>query len=519
MTRRGHPMGAEHPCGGVEDALLERVSAFVAETMGLHFPRERLRDLQRGLVSASEELGFQDPAACADWLLSRPPTRKQLQVLAGHLTVGETYFLRDRATLDVFADRLLPDLIRARRGGAQRLRIWSAACCSGEEAYSLAILVREALLDTTGWHITILATDINAGFLRKAIAGTYREWSFRGTPPGFKQRYFKRTVDGRYAILPEIRRMVTFEHLNLVEDVYPSLATDSNAMDVIFCRNALMYFSPAQARKVIGNLHHALIEGGWLAVSPSEASQALFTQFATRNFPAAILYQKSGTRPRVGDTGAAAGQPTSSVYPPAVSGFPAGAPAAHPPSTIMAPRPGSATLAMQPSAPVRPPSYKMAASLYERGLYGEAADLLPELLEQHAPRMETYSLLARALANQGRLTEALTWCDRWIAADKVDASGHYVRGVVLLEQGVQDAARRALQRALYLEPEFVLAHFALGSLARSRGRDEEARKHFANARHLLEGLQPHDILPESDGLTAGRLTETITALTLPRARA
>ena len=134
----------------------------------------------------------------------------------------------------------------------------------------------------------------------------------------------------------------------------------------------------------------------------------------------------------------------------------------------------------------------------------------PPVLE---PELPEFSTSARALANQGKLAEALTWCDRWIAAEKLNAAGHYLRAVVLLEQGNPEQARRSLQRAIYLHPDFVLAHFSLGNLARRSGRNGEADKHFANALHLLARLQPDTPLPESDGLTAARLTETITALT------
>jgi chemotaxis protein methyltransferase CheR len=470
-----------------------RLSEFIAEHMGLHFPRERWADLQRGLAGAAVECGFDDAAACADWLLSAPPTRTQLQVLANHLTVGETYFFRDKRTFDVLASRVLPELIDARRGRERRLRLWSAACCSGEEAYSLAILLHQVLPDLADWHVTILATDINSVFLRKAVAGSYGEWSFRDAPSGFKERYFNRTDDGHYAIRPEIKKLVTFEHLNLVEDIYPSLATDTNAMDLIFCRNVLMYFTPAQTRKVIGNLHHALMDGGWLAVSPSEASQALFTQFVALNCPGVILYQKSDAGPRATHV---------PWVPPATATLP--------PEVPPAPLPE-----MPPLVESGPAPCAVAASLYEQGRYGEAADTLLASFEEHQPETQAFSLLARALANQGRLADALAWCDRWIAADKMDAAGHYLRAVVLLEHGHQDEARGSLQRALYLDPEFVLAHFALGSLARSRDKHDEADKHFANTLDLLGRLRPHDLLPESDGLTAGRLTETITAMTAP----
>ena len=480
----------------VDDECWSRVSEVIAEGLGLHFPRERWPDLERGLAAAAAESGFDDLSSYIDRLLSAPPTRAQLRELANHLTIGETYFFRDRKTFDVLADSILPALIHQRRGREQRLRLWSAACSSGEEAYSLAILVHQLLPDLADWRVTILATDVNARALQKGRAGTYGEWSFRGVPDGFKDRYFDATEDGRrYTIRPAIKKMVTFEHVNLVDDIYPSLATDTNAMDIVFCRNVLMYFRPAQIRAVVEKLHHALVDGGYLAVSPSEASRELFPQFAAVNHPGVILYQKRAAH-------AAAPAARAAVTP------------AAPFAPLAAPRPRPALA--RPEAPrpeaTRPARYGTARSLYDQGRYEEAAGVLLEA-PAHTLDREAFSLLARALANQGRLGEALAWCDRWIAVDKVDPAGHYLRAAVLLEHGPEQEARRSLQRAVYLEPGFVLAHFALGNLSRSGGREQEALKHFANTRQLLAGLPADAVLPESDGLTAGRLTEIVAAMT------
>jgi chemotaxis protein methyltransferase CheR len=365
-------MASGHLSDGNDETQRVRLSELVARYMGLHFPRERWADLQRGLAGAADEFGFDDVAECAEWLLSAPLTKAQLQVLASHLTIGETYFFREKKTLGVLSSRVLPELIQARRGREQRLRLWSAACCSGEEAYSLAILLRQILPDLAEWHVTILATDINPHFLRKAVAGSYGEWSFRDTPEGFKERFFTGAGDGRYAIRPEIKNLVSFEHLNLVEDVYPSLATDTHAMDVIFCRNVLMYFTPAQTRKVIGNLHRALIDGGWLAVGPSEASQALFPQFVTANFPGVILYQK-------GDAGCRAKQTWTPT------------PIVRPPDSPPAPLPE-----MPPPVILRLSPYTVAASFYEQGLYADAAHTLIASFTGQTPEPDAFSLLARA---------------------------------------------------------------------------------------------------------------------------
>jgi len=439
----------------------EQLSALIAERTGLHFPRERWHDLERGLASAATELGFETAAECADWILRGSPSRAQIHALASHLTVGETYFFRDVAMFEGLASTVLPPIIRACRGREQRIRIWSAACCTGEEPYSLAILLHEQLPDLDDWRITITATDINPRFLQKAAAGIYGKWSFRNAQDARRRRYFKQTSDGRFAIVPEIRKLVTFAHLNLVEDVYPSLETDTNAMDLILCRNVLMYFTSAQVGKVIGSLRRSLIDGGWLIVSPSEASKALFPDFETVNVPGGIFFRKSDCQSRE----------------------------AH---------------ALLPFSPAR----------------GAKSVQVQELSRRHAAK-ETpdASHQARALANLGRLSDALDCCERWIAADKMSAPAHYLRAVILQEQGSLQEARLALRRAVYLDPRFVLAHFALGNIARSLEKNEEARKHLANALDLLRGQAPDDVLAESEGLTAGRLAETIVSMTeevLPR---
>ena len=496
----------------VPEVLCCQVSELIAERLGLHFPPERWADLQRGLAGAAVEWGLADVVACVQWLLSAPLTKAQLQVLASHLTVGETYFLRDKHMFDALTERVLPELIRSKRKGDSRLRIWSAACCTGEEPYSLAILLQHLIPKSPDWQVTILATDINGRFLQKAAAGVYGEWSFRESPVGFKERYFQRVDDRRYSILPEIKKRVTFAYLNLVEDVYPSLATDTNAMDVIFCRNVLMYFTLPQIRKVVRNLRRALVDGGWLVVSPSEGSQALLSGFMTVNFPGVTLYQKSDTPVR-----------PEQPWPPPPCGDTAGfgAPSVHGCLPWTPPRPAALPEeplpAPTPAEPARPEAspapFDLAATLYQEGRYAEAADLLLASGSPHVPSdAQTLSLLTRALANQGKLAGALASCDRWVAADKLDSSGHYLRAVVLQELGDGEQARRSLQRALYLQADFVLAHFALANLARGRGQIPQAGKHFTTALRLLRNHQPGDLLPESDGLTAGRLTEIISSI-------
>jgi chemotaxis protein methyltransferase CheR len=492
------------------DPLWERLSHFIAENIGLHFPPERITDLQRGLGAAAAEFGFADHARCAEWVLSGALTRPQLHALAGHLTVGETYFFRERKTFEALSNVILPEIISRRRGREQRLRLWSAACCTGEEAYSLAILLQQLLPDWKDWNVTILATDINERFLQKAAAASYGEWSFRDCTPLFKERHFTRAPDGRYQVAAQIRDRVTFAQLNLAEDSFPSLSTDTNAMDVILCRNLLLYFTAAHARKLVVKLYNALVDGGWLAVSPSECSQELFSRFVTVNFPGAILYRKDGVMERTARARAASlPQPVTAFEPP---------PAPQKPATVVTEAP------LQPEVTaVRPRPLTAAEYAFSQGRYGEAVDALLPAFADSAVDISTgrlpaehesqaFSVLARAYANQGNLTAALLWTARWIDSNKIEPTAHYLHAMILQEKGEWKDARRALQSALFLQPDFALAHFALGNVARADGRPAEANKHFANALRSLRHRSPDEPLPDSDGMTVGRLVQTINAL-------
>ena len=192
------------------DALLARLSEFLESQIGLHFPRERWRDLERGIAAASRESGYAEAEAFVRWLLSAPLTRTQIEGLASHLTVGETYFFREKRSFDILEQHILPELLRTRAQTDKRLRIWSAGCCSGEEPYSIAMLLDRLIPDLEKWNLTILATDINPGFLRKAARGVYGAWSFRDTPAWIRERFFISRQDGRFEIQPRMRRMVSF---------------------------------------------------------------------------------------------------------------------------------------------------------------------------------------------------------------------------------------------------------------------------------------------------------------------
>jgi len=473
---------AQRTASPISDALLQQFSAFLSSRIGLHFPRPRWPDMLRGLERAAREFARPGPEACMRWLLTAPLQQREVEILASHLTVGETYFFREPALFAALETQLLPPLIDARRATSRNLRLWSAGCCTGEEAYTLAILLHRLLPDLEQWNITILATDINPHFLARARSGEYREWSFRSTPAWFKNGYFTPTGDGNYQLQTSIRRLVQFAYLNLVDDVYPALESDTNGIDLVLCRNVMMYFEEQGTRAVLHKLHRALTPDGWLALSATESSSPLLAGFSAVAFPNATLYRKGEAPPQAGAV------------------LPAGPEAASPEML--------SAIAVAPPAPLpsADAAYRQALDHYAAGDYAQAAATLSGATVDEA---RSLALAARAWANLGQLAEACRCGEAAVAADKCDAGLRYLLASLLSERGSSEAAAAALKQALYLAPDFVLAHFALGNLYRRLDQPAQAARHFANARQLLAGYPPGAALPAAEGLTAGRLLDII----------
>jgi chemotaxis protein methyltransferase CheR len=234
---------------------------------------------------------------------------------------------------------------------------------------------------------------------------------------------------------------------------------------VIFCRNVLMYFTKPQAGAVVEKLARCLVAGGFLVPSASEASPQLFAPLRTIHWPRVILYKKDGA-----------------------------------PNHASAPRP--LVRAIRPELAPPPPARKPVSPTKP------AVDTAKP--EAQAENPAQWHERARKLANEGQLADALFWCGKAVAAEKMNARHHYLRASILMEQNGSDIeAEQSLRRSIYLEPDFALAHFALGNLARRRGDLILATRSFNTALRLLAQQDPQQLLPESKNLTAGHLADVI----------
>jgi chemotaxis protein methyltransferase CheR len=445
------------------------VSRTLEADTGLHFTPGQWRDMERGLALAAGRLGLPDAGTCAARLLARALDDTQRAVLAECLTVGETYFFRDPALFDGLARDILEPIIQARRSGTRHLRLWSAGCSTGEEPYSLAMLLATLLPDWRDWNICILATDLNAAALAKAQAGIYGRWSLRDTIPNAARPYLRALGDGRHEVDPALRRLVRFAPLNLVLSGYPAAANGTTAMDLILCRNVLIYFERARAQQVLRRLGQSLSHEGWLVTGSVEAPAGTVLGLLPRRVGALCAFRQSGEQ--------APAPPCAPITTPLAS-FAAAAVEPPPAATVPVPAPA-------PAAAMDPQEDASAAALAAQ---------------------------ARTHADAGDLEQALALCRQAVARDKLNAEWTWLLSSILLERGEMDQALRALQRTLYLEPQHILARFMLGSLAMRRGSSPVARRHLALALTSLAGHAPDEVIHGSGGLRARELRAIITRM-------
>jgi chemotaxis protein methyltransferase CheR len=263
---------------------------FVYAKCGIFFQESKQYYLENRLGRRLNDLGLSSYGAYLD-LLQGPRGRDELKQLFIEITTNETSFWRNPPQIEAFQRVVLPEvagLVRAR--GATRLRMWSAACSSGEEPYTLAIVAQETL-DTAlkGLTVEIVGTDISEKVLEQAKTATYGSYTLRNLTPQQLRQHFTQKDGDNYEVKPELRRMVQLRHMNLVE--YQDYKT-LGSFDVVFCRNVLIYFDDAVKAKVIKGFHEQLASRSYLLVGHSESIHSFNTGFELLHFSKAMGYRK-----------------------------------------------------------------------------------------------------------------------------------------------------------------------------------------------------------------------------------
>lgn len=485
----------------ITDPEIVKISEQIERNLGLHFPKNRFEDLKQILLTALPDLGFDnDFNAFYQAISNNTFSPKQYDTLALHLTIGETYFFRESMSLEALKKVILLPLIEEHSKGKKEIRIWSAGCCSGEEAYTLAILLNEMIPDITSWNITIIGTDINRNFIQKAIKGRYTKWSFRMTPPEMLNNYFTK-VGKEFEIIPQIKKMVTFSYINLADNKYPSRSTNTDAMDIILCRNVLMYFSVGQREQVFHRFTKSLIHNGWLVTSPVEVSTEAIPGLTRVNIDKAILYRKGTWN----DEKKKHVSLTQTTFETIVKIENELLPSSNSPEKEIKPLKESM---YDPISELKT-DFQRAENYYKKGLFEDALILFKKVHNHHSNDQKTMFSLAKTSANLGYHTEAIQWCEKLITKETMNADYYYLLATILLEINENTRAEQILKKVLYLNPDHILANFSMANWDRKQGRMQAAKKHYKNTILLLDSKDDDWVLQESGNLTVGRMKEMI----------
>lgn len=468
-----------------QGSRLAPVLDMVTERTGLVFHPSRLETVEARIVTVMERAGVDDPVAFAEILAA---DSLALDDLVAGLTIGETYFFREPAVFDLLRSELLPRVMR-KRGRDHVLRVWSAGCASGEEAYSLAILLAEE-----GWGegTLVLGTDISRESLVKAREASYGAWSFRGIGESFVPRYF--SAAGReFALAKPIRERARFEYHNLALDTYPSLTSGIFGMDLILCRNVLIYFGQSAIRLVARRLYESLNEGGVLVTASADPPLQGMAPFKVLRSEAGIVYTKGRAglarqHEVVKQAGMTTAWPVTDVEVPRKSW--------RKPASESSIRPESRTV------PLLKPGIGSVQQDLGKGNYLGVLEMVRGRTD-----VEGTVLRVRALANVAGAAAAAEEAGRGMVQHPLSVEIAFLQAVLLAGAGRYAEAVITARSVLYLDRSQPAAHFVLGASLWNCGDLDGARREFRNARDLAATLPAGEIVPFTEGEAAGRLAQ------------
>jgi chemotaxis protein methyltransferase CheR len=431
------------------------LAELVGSRTGLDFPESRRQNAELAMRRSMARTDCDDPGSYQNLVATNAAA---FDDLVAELTVGETYFFRDPDQFEFIRRHIVPEMRRSRTA-EQRVRVWSAGCASGEEAYSLAIVLAEE-----GVANILVGSDLSRAALSRARRGVYADWSLRGPGAAAARPYLERR-DGANVVCQHIRERVSFQFLNLAVDIYPSFATGIWGLDLILCRNVLIYLKPQTVQLVAQRLFDSLAPGGWLITSPSDPPLQGQLPLETVVSSMGVFYRRP-----LGTTVArrSAGDPSVEVDE------------------------TSATVAALPAAAAVSNLRDFVPTVHAEDVHHER-ETCAEVIAQ-----------VRGLANDS-VEQAEVVCRQAGEHFPLNPELHYLHAVLLLSMGKDDAAEAALRRVLYLDRSLAVAHFTLGSLLWRRGDHLGAERAYRRAHDLCVARPADEIVPLSEGEHADRL--------------
>lgn len=482
----------------IEDDILERFKMVIESNLGLSVRTEdnesfrktlRARMKIHGIVTPEEYLCFLESGSMAG--------KKEWKALILLTTTGESYFFRDKGHFHLLQNSILPELI-TNKERLRSLRIWSAGCSTGEEPYSIAILLDMLLPDLNGWRIDILGTDINEEFLQKAERGIYSEWSFRLLDKEIQRKYFTRHPEG-WKIQEHVKKMVKFQYGNLMEAGFYSHYPEICNMDIIICRNVFIYFKAESVSSVFKNFIQILNQEGYLITGHGELYGLNLTGLRQIMSPDAVIYKKT-LEPKVPDP-----------------------PIARSPEPIKENKSAkdkvkqivTKELAASKKVETKPhTTMPDVQELISTGRYAEAVEKTAKLELANRDKSIIMLSIAQAYANSGKYEHAESCCRKSITLHAESADPYFLLAQIAEAQGNDEEAKLLLNKTIYLNPACIPAYCELGGLFERHNDHARAKKYRITAIELLITLPAQMIVKPYD-IAAGELLAYIRDLIKP----
>lgn len=470
----------------------------VNERSGLYFKDYDLRDLERAVTERLKACGLDSPIAYYELLVNSSRREDEFRELLNILTVNHTYFFRNEPQFKALKEKILPEIIRNKtiyhspstnNPDKPVIRIWSAGCSTGEEPYSIAIILKELIPDLENWDIQILATDASTNALAAAKKGIYNTNALRLVSAEHRSKYFQAehsSSQAAYKLHDDIRKMVNFEYFNLMEESYPQ------NFDIIFCRNVTIYFQIETTMAVMEKFCHSLRDEGFLFIGYSETLQFISDKFRMLDWEDAIYYAKYKT---IGH------KPEPKVF------VPQGLELEKILADISRKEVEAQVKESQLSYKEEPrPSIQEILAEIIKNLhikkYYVALDLAGQAHQLDKEACEPYYFEAEALSSLGRLEEAKEKLKTALKQNGLFAPAHYLSGSFFVEEGLLEEAKRSFKKTVYLDRNFILAYFGLANVYKNEGRADEAIREYRNTLNILSKNLPDDIIAYSGGFNA-----------------
>lgn len=476
----------------IDAAGVNELRALASVRFGLRFTDDKqdfLAEILRQRLEASKA------SSVGDYFRSLATDAAELQALTAALTVPETFFFRGGDQLRAFQEAILPDRIR-RRAATRELRILSAGCATGEEPYTISMILNDSFPELNAWTVTVAGYDLNPRNLQHAARGRYSTWSLRETTPAARERCFRR--EGADFVVHDVYRgRVQFREVNLHDP--PPDALPHGVFDVIFCRNVIMYFTPEVMSAVVGRLARALVPGGYLFLGHAETLRGLSPDFVLRHTHETFYYQRrDGSLSPAPDPGLL---PSAGLPMPGATTLPA--PDNSWVESIRVSSDRVETLSreldrrpapQEAPAPVSTGTLTTAVDLFRQERFRDALGIVAPLATRTPRDPEALLLQAVLLVHCGRRAEAEAACAEILRVDDLSAEAHHLMALCREQGGDLRGATEQYQIAQYLDPGFAMPRVHLGRIARRRGDLTAARRELNQALSLLQGEQPSRLL-------------------------